>query len=68
MTFDQIFRGRLLLIQAQRHLNNRALVFVPGVSWRNPGSSDYEAYFILERCLVELETEFDSKKRRRKAA
>jgi hypothetical protein len=69
MTFEQLFRGRLALMRAQRHLNNRAVIFVPGATYRNPTSSDYQAYFILERLLVDLEREFETKrKRKRKAA
>jgi hypothetical protein len=66
MTFEQLFRGRIALARAQRHLNNRAVVFIPNSAYLYIGSPEHEAFFILERLLVELETEFDAKSNRKR--
>lgn len=58
MTFEQIFTGRILLMRAQRHI---AQEFATVRGFRTPAGE--EAFFIVERCLVDLEREFDAKKK-----
>jgi hypothetical protein len=66
MTFEQLFRGCIALARAQRHLNNRAVVFIPTGAYLHLGSPEHEAFFILEQLLVELETELDARSNRKR--
>ena len=68
MTFEQIFAGRMLLMRVQRHISQ--------AEWdgRSPGTNPQfktyageEAFFTVERLLVELESEFDAKAKTVKA-
>lgn len=68
MTFDQIFAGRMILIGAQKHLAQE-FVYYPdgettllGAKFRTPAGE--RAFFTVESLLVELEREFDAKKKR----
>jgi hypothetical protein len=65
VTFEQIFTGRLLLMRVQRHISQ--------AEWdgKSPGLNPHfktlageKAFFAVERLLVELEREFDEKKKR----
>lgn len=62
MTFNQLFTGRLILMRAQRHLAQK---YVDYKANDFPCVEGRTAYFIVERALRQLETEFDSKKRNR---
>lgn len=62
MTFMQIFTGRLILLRTQRHLAQKYADHKANNFTCVEGRA---AYFIVERALRQLETEFDSKKRNR---
>lgn len=81
MTYEQLFSGRLLLQQAQKHLANRAITYIspdlPKPAHALPvyhenriafyaqfqTAADLSAYFILDRCLRQLEEEFEGKRK-----
>lgn len=65
MTFEQIFAGRMLLMRIQRHISQAAWTgesvgLIP--LFKTQGGKD--AYWIVERLLVDLETEFAGKRDR----
>jgi hypothetical protein len=63
LSFEQIFSGHMLLVRARRHICQAWLIgfdhFIP--AFRAPEGD--EAFRIIERKLIELETEFDAKKK-----
>jgi hypothetical protein len=72
MTFEQLFSGRLLLMRAQRHICQAGIARyatnkIGTYNWLTPEfrtAADEQAYFTAERLLMELELEFDEKKKR----
>lgn len=67
MTFEQLFRARMLLMSAQRHIAQEFISYPNGESgpkyrFRTQGGA--HAFLIVERLLCELEREFESKKNR----
>lgn len=68
MTFEQIFSGRMLLMRAQRHIAQSGVKRYALIgNWLTPEFVDAaaeEAFFIVERQLVDLEKLFESKKQR----
>ena len=71
MTFLQLFEGRMRLMHAQRHVAQASIRYpTNGTQWREGwpkfSSADAEeSFFLIERLLCALESEFDSKKRTR---
>jgi hypothetical protein len=64
VTFEQIFSGRMTLMRVQRHISQAGLI---GWDHSIPAFRDAaydEAFFTVERLLVELEREFESRKKR----
>lgn len=64
MTFEQFFSGRMLLMRAQRHICQAGLT---GWDHMIPVFNDSDrcaAFYIVERLLIELESEFEAKKNR----
>jgi hypothetical protein len=61
--FEQLFSGRMLLMRVQRHICQAGLVgfdhMIP--VFRTPAFD--EAFWTVERLLVELEREFETKKK-----
>jgi hypothetical protein len=69
MTYEQIFRGELVLSMAKLHLVNRVAFMTPdGIGY--PPGPETEAILLLNRLRYELKLEFELKKsrKRRKAA
>lgn len=65
MSFEEIFTGRLLLMRAQRHISQSAWDGKsPGLNPRFKTLAGEQAFFTVERLLVELENEFTQKKRK----
>jgi len=66
MTFEAIFAGRMTLMRAQRHIAQAHLVQVvpfPEIP-RFTSPAGEQAFWIVERLLCALESEFDGKKQR----
>jgi hypothetical protein len=72
VTFEQIFSGRMVLIQAQKHIAQSSIHYrSEGTDWfpvlpMFATKAAEEAYFIVEHALCELEREFEAKRSRRK--
>jgi hypothetical protein len=65
MTFEQIFGGRMLLMRVQRHISQAEWDgHSPGTNPQFKTDAGEEAFFIVEALLVDLEREFDEKKKR----
>jgi hypothetical protein len=65
MTFEQLFSGRMLLMRVQRHISQAEWDGrSPGLNPRFKTLAGEEAFFTVERLLVELEREFEKKKKR----
>ena len=71
MTFLQLFKGRMVLMRAQRHVAQASIYYPPdGSKWSDNWPKFYKStaetsFFLIERLLRELEKEFDAKKRPR---
>jgi hypothetical protein len=64
MTFEQLFSGRMLLMRVQRHISQAEWDGrSPGLNPRFKTPAGEKAFFTVERLLVELECEFDAKKK-----
>jgi hypothetical protein len=76
--FERNFHARMVINRASRHLAQQCAVYVADPRYFNgrrlhiPDSPIGEAFFIIERSIVELEREFESLKsqqaRKRKKA
>jgi len=73
--FEQNFRGRMLLISAQRHIAQQVITYPDGdTRWHGfVSEAGKEAFLVVARCLHTLEMEFRVKKfrnreQRRRAA
>ena len=63
--FEQNFRGRMLLISAQRHIAQQVLTYPSGNTEEHKlfvSEAGKEAFLIVARCLHTLEMEFRVKK------
>jgi hypothetical protein len=62
MTFEKIFSGRMMLMRVQRHISQAEWDGKSsGLNPRFKTRSGEEAFFIVERLLIDLEKEFDRK-------
>jgi|HubBroStandDraft_6_1064221.scaffolds.fasta_scaffold00550_23 hypothetical protein len=64
MTFQQLFSARMLLMRVQRHISQAGLVGWDHMIPVFRDASYDEGFFIVEGLLVELEREFDQKRKR----
>lgn len=70
MTYEQIFAGRMILMRAQRHIAQASRYYGKNIAGSRNGAvfafrshSRQQAFFIVESLLVELEGEFDEKRK-----
>jgi hypothetical protein len=67
VTFEQIFSGRMRLLSAMRHIAQQHGCYPQGKLHFRTGAGG-EAFRIVERCIAELEREFNAKRSRRKTS
>jgi len=66
-TYEESFRARLVLQAAQRHLANRAACYDQTRGLQIDGASEWRAFLLINKLLLELESEFCKKRSEKRA-